>query len=57
MAAKNKEMKTNVMRLLEQKKIPYQAHFYEQEGEGAGSDYGRSVAEKLGEKMAGQERT
>ncbi len=52
MAAKNKEMKTNVMRLLEQKKIPYQAHFYEQEGEGAGSDYGRSVAEKLGENPA-----
>ena len=29
---KKKEEKTNVMRILEQKKIPYTSHFYE-EGE------------------------
>ena len=27
--AKNKEIKTNAMRLLETKKIPYEAHTYE----------------------------
>ena len=43
--AKNKEEKTNVMRTLEQKKIPYTAHSYDPEG---GID-GVSVAQTLGQ--------
>lgn len=42
---KQKEEKTNVMRLLEQKKFPFTAHTYSPEG---GID-GVSVAEKLGQ--------
>lgn len=45
--AKQKEEKTNVMRLLEQKKIPYTAHAYAY-GEGEAPD-GVSVARSLGQ--------
>ena len=45
--AKQKEEKTNVMRLLEQKKIPYTAHTYPH-GEGEAPD-GVSVARSLGQ--------
>ena len=47
--AKKKEEKTNVMRILEQKKIPYTVHYYE-EGEGptGTSEYGLHVAQALG---------
>lgn len=50
---KQKEEKTNVMRLLEQKKIPYAPHFYPAEG---GID-GVSVAEKLGQDPDGVFKT
>ncbi len=43
--AKSKEEKTNVMRTLEQKKIPYTAHTYDP----AGSIDGVSVAQTLGQ--------
>lgn len=48
--AKKKDEKTNVMRILDQKKVPYTAHFYE-EGEGPEGtrEYGVHVAEALGE--------
>ena len=48
--AKKKDEKTNVMRILEQKKIPYTAHFYE-EGEGPEGtrEYGVHVAQALGQ--------
>lgn len=39
------EEKTNVMRILEQKKLPYQAHFYENTGAVSGTE----VAAILGE--------
>lgn len=42
------EEKTNVMRILEQKKISYQAHFYE----GTGAISGTEVARVLGENPA-----
>ena len=45
--AKQKEEKTNVMRVLEEKKIPYQAHTYEHE-EGVAVD-GVTVARSLGQ--------
>ena len=45
--AKQKEEKTNVMRLLEQKKIPYKAHTYAH-SEGEAPD-GVSVAHSLGQ--------
>ena len=45
--AKQKEEKTNVMRLLEQKQIPYTAHTYEHE-EGVAVD-GVTVAQSLGQ--------
>lgn len=48
--AKQKQEKTNVMRVLDQKKIPYTARFYE---EGAGPEgtreYGLHVAQALGQ--------
>lgn len=49
MAKKNEE-KTNVMRILEQKKIPYTAHMYDG-GEGPEGDreYGLHVAQALGQ--------
>ena len=48
--AKKKDEKTNVMRILDQKKIPYVPHFYE-EGEGPEGtrDYGVHVAQALGQ--------
>lgn len=51
--AKKKEEKTNVMRILDQKKIPYTARFYE-EGEGPEGtrEYGVHVAEALGQDPA-----
>ena len=48
--AKQKEEKTNVMRTLEQKKIPYTAYTYPHE-EGVAVD-GVSVAESLGQDPA-----
>ena len=51
--AKKKEEKTNVMRILDQKKIPYTARFYE-EGEGPEGtrEYGVHVAQALGQDPA-----
>lgn len=46
--AKHKEEKTNVMRVLDQKKIPYTAHTYDPE---SGID-GVSVARSLGHQIA-----
>ncbi len=48
--AKKKDEKTNVMRILDQKKIPYTPHFYE-EGEGPEGtrEYGVHVAQALGQ--------
>jgi len=48
--AKKKDEKTNVMRILEQKKIPYTPHFY-QEGEGPEGtrEYGVHAAEAVGQ--------
>ena len=46
--AKHKEEKTNVMRVLDQKKIPYTAHTYDPE---SGID-GVSVARSLGQDPA-----
>ena len=48
--AKKKDEKTNVMRILDQKKVPYTPHFYE-EGEGPEGtrDYGVHVAQALGQ--------
>jgi len=48
-----KKEKTNVMRILEQKKIPYTAHYYEEsEGPEGTSEYGVHVAEALGQDPA-----
>lgn len=48
--AKKKDDKTNVMRILDQKKIPYTPHFYEEEAGPDGTrEYGVHVAESLGE--------
>ena len=48
--AKKKDEKTNVMRILDQKKIPYTPHFYEeQEGPEGTRDYGVHVAQALGQ--------
>jgi Cys-tRNA(Pro)/Cys-tRNA(Cys) deacylase len=44
----NMEEKTNVMRILDQKKLPYQAHFYEAEKAVSGTE----VAKILGEDPA-----
>jgi len=51
--AKHREEKTNVMRILDQKKIPYTARFYE-EGEGPENtrEYGVHVAQSLGQDPA-----
>lgn len=48
--AKKKEEKTNVMRVLEQKKVPYQGHTYPHDGETAPD--GVSVASSLGQDPA-----
>ncbi|MCI9332597.1 MAG: Cys-tRNA(Pro) deacylase [Oscillibacter sp.] len=46
--AKKKDEKTNVMRILDQKKIPYTPHFYEEEEGPEGTrDYGVHVAQAL----------
>ena len=51
--AKKKDEKTNVMRILDQKKVPYTPHFYE-EGEGPEGtrEYGVHVAQSLGQDPA-----
>jgi len=48
--SRKKEEKTNVMRVLDQKKVPYTPHFYE-EGEGPEGtrEYGVHVAQALGQ--------
>ena len=51
--AKHKEEKTNVMRILDQKKIPYTAHFYEEsQGPEGTRAYGVHVAQALGQDPA-----
>ena len=51
--AKQKEEKTNVMRILEQKKIPYTARYYEDsEGPEGTREYGVHVAQALGQDPA-----
>lgn len=48
--AKHKEEKTNVMRVLEQKKVPYTAHVYEESESPLGDrEYGLHIAETLGQ--------
>ena len=48
--AKHKEEKTNVMRILEQKKIPYTAHSYEESESPLGDrEYGLHIAQTLGQ--------
>jgi len=48
--AKHKDEKTNVMRILDQKKIPYIAHFYEDsQGPEGTREYGLHVAQALGQ--------
>ena len=50
---KQKDEKTNVMRLLDQKKIPYAAHFYEAAGGPEGDrEYGLHVAQAMGQDAA-----
>ncbi len=51
--AKHKEEKTNVMRVLEQKKISYAAHAYEETESPLGDrEYGLHIAETLGQDVA-----
>lgn len=48
--AKKKDEKTNVMRILDQKKVPYIPHFYEEnEGPEGTREYGVHVAQALGQ--------
>ena len=48
--AKHKEEKTNVMRILDQKKIPYTAHTYEEDESPLGDrEYGLHIAGKFGQ--------
>lgn len=48
--AKHKEEKTNVMRILEQKKVPYTAHAYEETESPLGErEYGLHIAQTLGQ--------
>ena len=48
--AKKKEEKTNVMRILDQRKIPYTARFYEDgQGPEGTREYGVHVAQALGQ--------
>lgn len=51
-AMREKEFKTNVLRILDQKKIPYTAHFYDGEGPEGTREYGVHVAEALGQDPA-----
>lgn len=47
---KRKNEKTNVMRILSQKKIPYTSHYYEEkEGPCGTSEYGIHIAQMLGQ--------
>ena len=51
--ARKKDEKTNVMRILDQKKVPYTAHFYqEEEGPLGTREYGVHVAQALGQDPA-----
>ena len=51
--AKKKDEKTNVMRILDQKKVPYTPHLYEEsEGPEGTRDYGVHVAQALGQDPA-----
>ena len=51
--AKHKEEKTNVMRILDQRKIPYTARFYEESAGPEGTrEYGVHVAQALGQDPA-----
>ncbi len=51
--AKHKEEKTNVMRILEQKKIPYAAHAYEETESPLGDrEYGVHIAQQLGQDVS-----
>ena len=51
--AKHKEEKTNVMRVLDQKKIPYTARFYDEaQGPDHTREYGVHVSELLGQDPA-----
>ncbi|MGN8889316.1 Cys-tRNA(Pro) deacylase [Dysosmobacter sp. HCP28S3_G4] len=51
--AKHKEEKTNVMRILDQRKIPYTARFYDDsEGPEGTREYGVHVAQALGQDPA-----
>lgn len=48
--ARKKDEKTNVMRILDQKKVPYTPHFYEEcEGPEGTREYGVHVAQTLGQ--------
>ncbi|BAK97822.1 putative cysteinyl-tRNA(Pro/Cys) deacylase [Oscillibacter valericigenes Sjm18-20] len=50
---KQKEEKTNVMRILDQKKVPYTAHFYEEsDGPEGDREYGLHVAQAMGQDAA-----
>lgn len=44
-----KEAKTNVLRILEQKKIPHTPHFYDSDGPEHTREYGVHVAQALGQ--------
>ena len=51
--AKHKEEKTNVMRILEQRGVPYAAHAYEESDSPLGDRaYGLHIAEKLGQDVS-----
>ena len=55
--AKKKEEKTNVMRILDQRKIPYTARFYEDsQGPEGTREYGVHVAEALGQDRSEERR-
>lgn len=50
---KQKEEKTNVMRILDRAKVPYTAHFYDSaDGPEGGREYGLHVARALGQDEA-----
>jgi Cys-tRNA(Pro)/Cys-tRNA(Cys) deacylase len=50
---KQTEEKTNVMRILDQKKVPYTPHFYEDSGGPEGDrEYGLHVAQAMGQDAA-----
>ena len=50
---KQKEEKTNVMRILDQKKVPYTAYFYEEsDGPEGDREYGLHVAQTMGQDAA-----